>query len=507
MFVLKRLRELAKFDGTALINGTESLSFSEMDERSENFGRFLRTRLNGDSSPILIYGHKETDFLPCIYGSLKAGHAYVPVDISVPSERVREIIEDISPKIIVDFSRKLTANAEIILPEDLTMILSSKYDVVISESDWVEGENTAYILFTSGSSGKPKGVPITAQNLESFCVGLLKFMGNPGNGGVMLNQISYSFDVSCCAVYVGMGLGMTLYTIDNAITSEPRVLFAHLRQSGLTMWVSTPSFGELCMQYGAFDCELLSSLTDFLFCGEVLTHKLCDQLFERFPDSRICNTYGPTEATVLVTAVNVTADMRADVRSIPIGYPIDGVTLRLIDGDGETVVEDKVAGELLIIGDSVGTGYYRRSELTAERFFQDKSTGKRGYRTGDICFRENGLYYYQGRIDNQLKLHGHRIELEDIEQNLSRQENIVRAVVVPVWEEEKVSYLAAFVLLTEPDGLTPLKRSVAVKKKAAETLPDYMIPRKIIAVESFPVNSNGKVDKKALSESLRGTSR
>lgn len=297
---------------------------------------------------------------------------------------------------------------------------------------------------------------------------------------------------------------MTLLTVDHRMAADLGECFTALERSGLTFWVSTPSFAELCIQSGRFDQTLLPNLRQLLFCGEVLTHSLCDTLAERFPKARILNTYGPTEATVLVTAAEITEEMRRDGRPVPIGKAIDGVTLRL-ERDGKEVVEEEQTGELLILGPTVGPGYFGRPDLTEKAFFTDPETGLRGYRTGDLCYHKNGFYYYCGRVDNQLKLNGYRIELEDIEANLQKIPNVRRAAVVPVRNEEgKVQYLAAFLLLSEPDGLTPLKRTVALKKQAAALLPAYMIPRKIMAVESFPLNVNGKIDRKVLAARLEG---
>jgi D-alanine--poly(phosphoribitol) ligase subunit 1 len=185
--------------------------------------------------------------------------------------------------------------------------------------------------------------------------------------------------------------------------------------------------------------------------------------------------------------------MHDDARGVPIGYPVEGTKLRL-DAEND--------GELLILGDQVGPGYFERPDLTSQRFFTDPQTGLRGYRTGDLCTEENGLYYYRGRRDNQLKLHGHRIEIEDIESNLARVENIAQAAVIPVWEDGRVQYLAAFLLLERDDGLTSLTRAIGIKKQAAEFIPAYMIPRKLIVLDDFPLNTNGKVDKKELANRL-----
>lgn len=503
MTVLEQLKFYGKTDRIALINREERLSYRELDERSDAFARWLLDTFGEDRSPVVLCGDKETGLLPCIFGALKSGRAYVPIDSVLPDSRAAQIVADVKPKIIVDFTgREFSCEARILNPEELDTILSVP-EAEVSPESWLTENAPAYILFTSGSTGRPKGVPITAGNLDAFCQGLLPFY--PEEGGVVLHQVSYSFDVSGCAVYAGISRGMTLFTVDHAMAADLGECFTALEQSGLTLWVSTPSFAELCLQSERFHQTLLPNLREFLFCGEVLTHTLCDTLSERFPSARILNTYGPTEATVLVTAAGITNEMRRDNRPIPIGKAIDGVTLRL-EQDGQEVTGEEETGELLILGPTVGPGYFGRPDLTEKSFFSDPKTGLRGYRTGDLCYRKNGLYYYCGRVDNQLKLNGYRIELEDIEANLQKLPNVRRAAVVPVRDEDgKAQYLAAFLLLKEPDGLTPLKRTVALKKQAAAHLPAYMIPRKFLAVESFPLNVNGKIDRKALAARLEGT--
>ncbi|MDL2274269.1 AMP-binding protein, partial [Oscillospiraceae bacterium OttesenSCG-928-G22] len=291
-----------------------------------------------------------------------------------------------------------------------------------------------------------------------------------------------------------------LFTVDKGMVDNLGELFDYLGASNLAFWVSTPSFAEICVSSGKFGKDLLPNLEKFLFCGEVLTHKLVDELFSRFPGVSVINTYGPTEATVLVTTVDVTEEMARDERPIPIGRPLGEVLFRVVDEEGNDL-PDNERGELLIVSDNVGPGYYKRPDLTEKAFFTDR-TGKRGYRTGDKCFSDGGMYYYCGRLDNQLKVNGFRVEIEDIERNLTNVDNVARAAVLPVFEEEKVSYLVAFVLLTEEDGLSSMKRQTKIKNELAAVLPSYMIPRKITALPSFPLNVNGKVDKKELSKRL-----
>lgn len=502
MFILEKLKDYAKTNRIALINREESLSFTALDAQSDAFAAWLLAQCGDDRTPVVIYGHKETAFLPCIFGALKSGRGYVPIEGSVPAARAAQIVADISPRVVVDFGGLGVEMDSVRLDcGRIGEILHTPLAAPLPREHWISGDTPAYILFTSGSTGNPKGVPISADNLSAFYRGLLPYY--PAGENVILNQISYSFDVSGCSLYAGLAQGVTLFTVDHEMMEDMGQLFSHLQKSGLTLWVSTPSLAELCVQSQAFSAALLPDLRQFLFCGEVLTHKLCDQLAERFPQAQVVNTYGPTEATVLVTAVAITDELRRDSRPIPIGQPIAGTTLRLVDAEGQAVTEEGQPGELLILGDSVGTGYHKRPDLTEKSFFTDCDTGKRGYRTGDICTRAGDLYYYCGRADNQLKLNGFRIELEDIEDNLTHLPNIARAAVVPVLEGEKVQYLAAFLLLEQPDNLSALARSMQVKRQLSALLPAYMIPRKLFAVDAFPLNINGKVDKKELARRLR----
>jgi D-alanine--poly(phosphoribitol) ligase subunit 1 len=501
VFVLEKIKEYAATDRAALINREERLSYAELERLSNSFAEYLLRRYGDDRSPVVIYGHKETLILPCIYGALKAGRAYVPIDITVPADRVRQIAEDVQCRVAVDFYGLGLSGCDILLKDGLSDALHSGTGKPISDSLWVKGDEHAYILFTSGSSGKPKGVPITANNLENLHRELMPRMDIKAEPGVILNQISYSFDVSVVSVYMGISKGFTLYTIDKQMVENLGELFEFFEKSRLSYWVSTPSFAEMCIQSDRFRGDLMPELEKFLFCGEVLTHKLVDGLMARFAGAEIINTYGPTEATVLCTAVSVTKEMAADGLQIPIGYPLGEVTLRVADEAGEER-PSREQGELLIISDNVGPGYYKRPDLTEKAFFTDEATGKRGYRTGDSCFEKDGLYYYCGRLDNQIKVNGFRVEIEDIENNMTRAENVSRAAVIPVDDGEKVQYLHAFVLLQRSDGLTQLKRATKIKNELKEFLPSYMIPRKIQAVESFPLNTNGKVDKKELRKLL-----
>lgn len=499
MQILEALSRYAGTGRTAILYGDESLSYAALEERSNAFAAWLLSLPVQDSAPVLIYGHKELDIPACMFGALKAGRAYVPIDISFPPERVRQIAEELRPGAVISFRPEELGLPQVLRGQALESILSQKA-AAPSPSHWVKGGENAYILFTSGSTGRPKGVQITADNIVSFLQGVAPWLDTEPEGSVFLNAVSYSFDVAVCALHYALGRGLTLFTLDKETMSEPRRLFEALAVSRLRTWVSTPSLAELCLQSERFCTALLPELREILLCGEVLTDKLSRQLLSRFPGLRLVNAYGPTEATVLVTAADITEAMLGQAETMPIGVPFSTVKLWIADGEGRPLPEGE-EGELILCGESVSPGYLARPELTARAFFTAPG-GERCYHTGDLCHIRDGWVYYCGRLDNQVKLNGFRVELEDVENNLLRLENVSRAAVLPVYTEGKVSSLAAFVLLEKPDGLTTLKRAKLLRSALSELLPNYMVPRRILAVESFPLNTNGKVDKKALAQLL-----
>lgn len=500
MLVLEKLALWAQTDRCAIRYGEEALSYAALEARSNAFARFLLDSLGDDRTPVLIYGHKELAIPACMFGALKAGRGYVPVDTSFPPERLRQIVDELRPRLIVDLAGALDEGPGVLHAAALADILAETAEP-LPRSLWLRGEGIAYILFTSGSTGRPKGVTISADNIAAFLEGVAPWFGEGHEGEFFLNEISYSFDVSVCALHYALSRGMTLYTIDKATLDDPRRLFAALECSHIGFWVSTPSLAELCVRSERFRQSLLPEAKRFVFCGEVLTKKLAGEMLARFPAAELINAYGPTEATVLVTAVKITAEALEGWESVPIGYAFSNVCARIADEAGAPL-PDGEAGELQLLGPSVSPGYFQRPELNEKAFFTDGMSGARGYHTGDLCYARDGLIFYCGRLDNQVKLNGFRVELEDVENNLARLENVARAAVLPVYTDGKVTSLAAFVLLQSPDGLSSLKRTQKLRAALSAVLPVYMVPRRIIALDAFPTNTNGKIDRKALAALL-----
>lgn len=294
---------------------------------------------------------------------------------------------------------------------------------------------------------------------------------------------------------------MTLWTADRTALENPKLLFDILKRANLTDWVSTPSLGRALRAVGPVLRRADAAAAADAVLRRGADQKLTQELMARFPGIPIVNAYGPTETTVLVTGAQMTKRMLQADAPLPIGYAFSNCEVRICGAEGKALPEGE-AGELCLLGETVSPGYLGRPDLNARAFFEDD--GRRGYRTGDLCRMEDGLIYYLGRLDNQIKLNGFRVELEDVENNLVKVSNIARAAVLAEMQDGKAVALTAYVMLEKPDGEGSLQRARRIKKELGELVPSYMVPRRIIAVDSFPLNTNGKIDKKQL-RALRAT--
>lgn len=504
MRILESIDKFAETDRIAVRCLGEELSYKKLKEYSDKIALYLLKEFKNDKTPVIIYGNKENYILPVMIGALKAGIAYVPLDITFPEIRVNQIIEEVKPKVIFNFTNN-SLNLKNILEikiNELEDILNLSTKGEISRVTWVKDSDNCYILFTSGSTGKPKGVQINKRNIDSFTEWFEKYLNFNESPQIILNQVSYSFDVSVISIYTGLANGKTLFTLNKDTLEDLGLLFNQLINSNIDYWVSTPALAEICCKFDAFNNKKIDKLSTFVFAGEVLSKKLTKELMNRFPKSQIINGYGPTEATVLISAIAIDKKMIEADEGIPIGYPIDSCELNIVDKQGNKLKNGE-KGELIVIGNSVSEGYFNNIETTNKVFFNTEDN-KRGYKTGDLAYYQNGILYYCGRKDFQIKLNGFRIEIEDIENNLRKVSNINNAIVLPVYNEEnKISHLTAFVVLKEDNELSNLKNATLIKSELKKLIPSYMIPRNIKILKEFSLNTNGKIDRKKLMEELR----
>lgn len=506
MEIIKGIKKYASTDRIALKCDGEELSYKDLDRFSESIGAYLK-EIHNDNTPIVIYGNKDNLIMACMIGALKSGRAYVPLDISFPLDRVSNVTEEVKPKILFNFSDYnkdvFGEDVKVINKDELEKIILDNKDEVIKEDSWVKEDENAYILFTSGSTGKPKGVQISSNNLDNFVEWISDYLNIDGSEKVIMNQAAYSFDLSVTTIYPGLTHGATLFSLSKKTLADYKELFRQFASSDMAIWVSTPSFAGVCITESTFNEKMLPKLESMIFIGEVLPKNLAKELMERFPKTRIINGYGPTEATVAISANDVTYEMIEDSKSLPVGVVMDTTKVRIIDENGKDVADGE-KGELAIIGKSVSKGYFKNEQKTNEVFYYDEFNGEkhRAYKTGDMAYLVGDKIYYCGRKDFQIKLNGFRIEIEDIENNLRKVENVKNAVVLPVYKDEKIAYLQGIVQLEEKNELSNLKNGIRIKKDLEKFIPNYMVPRNIKIIEEFPTNINGKIDRKKLMEEL-----
>lgn len=370
--------------------------------------------------------------------------------------------------------------------------------------NYVKRDDVFYIIFTSGSTGTPKGVQITRDCLDNF----IKWALTLGSGFstdfhyTFINQAPFSFDLSVMDLFLSLYTGGTLWCLTKEIQNNPKSLYQSFKGSGAHTWVSTPSFADVCLAEPTFNSELMANLKNFLFCGEILTNKTVERLLKRFPNSNVVNTYGPTESTCAITSVTITKEINESISPLPVGTPKKGTWLEIVNDEGK-IVPDGIHGEIIIVGDSVSLGYWNNAEKNKKSFGTKFIDGSeyRFYRTGDEGYIFDGMLYYCGRIDLQVKLHGYRIELEDIENNLLKISGIQQAIVIPKYKDCKVSNLVGVIvpIYKIENEQDEVKR---IKAELLKNLPEYMIPKKFKFMESFPRTNNGKIDRKSVGESI-----
>ncbi|WP_416353102.1 D-alanine--poly(phosphoribitol) ligase subunit DltA [Agrilactobacillus fermenti] len=480
------------------VDGEQTYTYGQLKAASDRVAAFLQQQTLPAKAPVVVYGGQTFAVIATFLGAVKAGHAYIPVDTHSPKERLIQINEVAKPGAIIELAPlPIDLETPIFSQKTMTQVMtdsasSTTYDAAQS----VQGDDNFYIIFTSGTTGVPKGVQISHQNLLSYVNWTLSDF-DLYKGIRTLSQAPYSFDLSVMDLYPTLALAGTLVALPKEITDNFKDLFATLPKLKVNEWVSTPSFVEICLLEPTFDQAHYPELDHFLFCGEELTQKTAHELLQRFPQAEIYNTYGPTEATVAVTGVKITPEITAKYDRLPIGKAKSDTLIYAVDEQGQKVPTD-TNGELIISGPSVSKGYLNNPEKTAKAFF--KLDGQQAYRSGDLGFIDtDGMIFYRGRTDFQIKMHGYRIELEDVDQNLMQVQYVKQASTVPRYNNlHKVTQIVAYVVPKPNQFESEADLIKAIKAELSQNVMEYMVPQRIIFKDSLPLTANGKVDRKTL---------
>ncbi len=465
----------------------KTLTYKELNEKSNQLANHLREKGIDNKSIVAIMETHSTELLISILGVLKAGAVYLPIDPSYPIERINYMLEDSKSNImltnfIVLDEIKFKGSIININDEDLQGYSKNDLKKTNSLSDLV------YIIYTSGSTGKPKGVMIEQQGLTNYIWWANKIYLK-GEDEAMALYSSISFDLTVTSIFTPLISGNKIVIYDNDETEF--VLYKILRENKVSVVKLTPAHLTLLKNMD----NTRSNIKRFIVGGEDLKVNLAKEVCNSFGKNiEIFNEYGPTET--VVGCMLYKYDERKDKGvSVPIGYPVDNVQIYILDNELNPVSTGFV-GELYISGDGVARGYLNREELTHERFIENPFLkGKRMYKTGDTArYLENGVIEYVGRIDNQVKIRGHRIEIGEIERYLLENEFIKDAVVV--FKEDSLGNKILNTYVVSKKEIT----NAEVKEWLLKFLPKYMIPTNFVFMDKLPLTLNGKVNYKLLPE-------
>jgi D-alanine--poly(phosphoribitol) ligase subunit 1 len=467
----------------AHLSGDRTLTYRALKKDSDALAAHFAECFPGDKSPVAIIGHKEPEMLVGFLAAVKSGRPYVPIDVSIPAQRAERIVQSsgavatLTPPQISALSRQQWTGRPVRLDRD----------------------DPFYIIYTSGSTGEPKGVVITLECLTTFLDWMLAEQELQEASETFLNQAPFSFDLSVMDLYLSLATAGTLFSIGKEEITNPKKLYAAFGGSAITSWVSTPSFAQMCLVERGFGRAMLPQVRRFLFCGETLAPETASQLLDRFPDAEVWNTYGPTEATVACASVRVTREVLTRYSPLPIGLPMPRAKVFVANANAEPIAAGD-RGEIVIAGANVSPGYLGRHDLTGASFFH--LDGLRAYRTGDWGRIQDGFLFFEGRMDGQVKVNGYRIELGDLEENLRILPDVADAVVLPVIRKGAAESLAAFVVLVERGQESEFELGIRLRAQLAERVPAYMLPRKFIFYDTFPITANGKTDRRMLATAI-----
>ncbi|EDP70118.1 Amino acid adenylation [Flavobacteriales bacterium ALC-1] len=416
---------------------------------------------------------------------MQCGAAYIPLDPSYPLQRLNYMLDDSESKFLIStsiVSSKLSTNATVLILDDLFLNLSDFPKKPISIK--VDPEDIAYLIYTSGSTGKPKGVAVTHKNLVNF---LYSMMEKPGikETDRLLSITTISFDIVGLELFLPLLSGATLVLANDETVKDGRIMLDLIKDEGVTILQATPTTWQMLLDIGwniALPIKALSG-------GEPLSLSLSKRLLANV--SELWNMYGPTETTIWSSTKQILRD--EDV--ITIGNPIANTQVYILN-EQNILMEPGKTGEIVIGGDGVSEGYWKRLDLTNEKFFNNPfaiDSNTKLFRTGDLGqLLPSGELLCLGRIDHQVKVRGHRIELEEIERIIDVLDDVNHSLVIV-----KADNLIAYIISEKIDELS--KDQVNQWKKAiAEQLPTYMIPQEFHLISEFPMTLNGKVDRNAL---------
>lgn len=485
-------------DKTAYEDVTNSYTYKQLDEKSKKYGSEI-ARLIPVQSPVVVYMKKGAHNIPAFFGAAYAGCFYVPIDKDMPDDRVKLIADVLKPKaVICDDSTTELASRNI---PGVPVIAEASIDsIAIDEAKLkdirctLKTTDLLYVLFTSGSTGVPKGVTISHAAVIDFMEWICDKYGLDENTS-LCNQAPFYFDASVPDLYIPLKTGATVFIPPKSYYTFPKKILGYIKEKSINTLIWVPS--ALCnvVNARAFEVCVPDTIKLVIFCGEVMPCKHLNVWKKYVPDALYVNMYGPTEATYACMYYDITRDF-TDEESLPLGRACENSSIFLITDDGKEAGVGEI-GEICIAGICLSNGYYNNKEKSDDVFTQNPLNSywfERIYHTGDLAkLDEHGDIVFCGRKDFQIKRLGHRIELGEIENAISSVDAIQNACCI--FDEETYNIIAVYSGNISSDELS--------KRITARLMP-YMLPSVYIQMKAIPMNLNGKIDRPTIKKMYLG---
>ena len=506
----------------ALVMADDRVTYGELEADSNRLGRFLSDHSCRPGDRICLFAPKSPSAILAMHAILKAGAAYVPIDPASPAPRIAKILEAADPRLLLAAPATASLLDELVAADCLRVgvgslgaepVLGRHFTSAFTERDWSDlppeplertghPDAMAHILFTSGSTGSPKGVVITHANVVAFVEWAVSYFGiRPSDH--LSGHPPLHFDLSTFDIYGAFAAGAELHLVPPELGVDPHRLAALIRDSELTQWFSVPSVLTYMAKFDAVAHDDFPALTRLLWCGEVLPTPVLVHWMKRLPHVRFTNLYGPTEATIASSYYTLTECPTDLAQPIPIGAACGGEDLLVVDKERRVIPSGDV-GEIHIAGAGLSPGYWRDEEKTAAAFVPDPRPGRearRIYRTGDLGrVRDDALIEFLGRMDSQIKSRGYRIELGEVEAALNEIADVRECAVVGV-DTGGFEGTAICCAYAPANGLAV--EHVYLRRELSNVLPPYMLPSRWREFSALPKNVNGKIDRRAIREQFQ----
>jgi amino acid adenylation domain-containing protein len=459
----------------------ETISYGNLAGLVKEKSALLSANGIGKGCRVAVMAPKTIPAIAAFLAILETGAAYIPIDIDTPQERLQQILRNLDPHAFIAYAKNFPSD----IPCQQQMMSTGTGDGLSITFLTAEehSEELAYILYTSGSTGPPKGVCITHENARAFTDWCLDTF-SLSNKDRFSSIAPFHFDLSIFDLYVAFGCGGTILLLDDATIKNARLLGEVLAAKKISVIYATPSLLSLLLNFGKLEKHNFSSLQIALFAGEVFPVSHLHKLMNAWSGAEFFNLYGPTETNVC--SWHKIPRPVDESRTEP--YPIGKICPQL---EGKITAD----GELLIAGPNVTAGYWQRPDLNATAFAEYE--GKIFYKTGDrIEVNENKELVYSGRIDRMIKKRGYRIEPEEVETILLRHPDVLEAAVVSGKDADAYTLLRAFIALRPKAEVT----TITIKQHCLDLLPAYMVPEQINFVDALPKTSSGKIDLKKVGD-------